>query len=106
MYVHMRAAMRMMAGNPPQDRHVVARTRRALLAPSFLCSHQTLAYGDHVRSTHANQVKGELESRYDFHFCYSSGCENGNSDVSDDGYGYNNRWRGNGRVGEDDGLVP
>jgi len=52
-YAHMRAVMRMAAGNPPHDRNVVARTRRALLVPSFLCSHQTLAYEDHVRGTHA-----------------------------------------------------
>jgi hypothetical protein len=51
-YAHMRAVMRA-AGNPPHDRNVMARTRRALLAPSFLCSHQTLAYEDYARGTHA-----------------------------------------------------
>ena len=43
-YPHRQAALRMAAGNPPQDRNVVARTRRDPLAPSFLYSRQALAY--------------------------------------------------------------
>jgi len=82
-YAHMQAVKRMTAGNPPHDRDVVARTRWVLLVPSF-----------------AKQVTGELRSRYDSHFYYSSGCRNGNSDASGDGGGYDNRWS------ENDGHVP
>jgi hypothetical protein len=110
MYAHMRAVMRMAAGNPPRDRNVVARTRTTLLVPSFLGSHQTLAYEGHVRGTHAKRVTRELGSRYDSHFCCSNGCENGNSDASGDGDsevgGYDNRWCENGWVGENDAHVP
>jgi hypothetical protein len=99
-YAHMQAVKRMTVGNPPHDRDVVARTRWVLLVPSFLCPHQTLGYEDHERGTYAKQVTGELRSRYDSHFYYSSGCRNGNSDASGDGGGYDNRWS------ENDGHVP
>ena len=89
---------------------MAAQTCRALLAPSFLFSCQTLAYENHVGGTHAKRVTGELGSRYDSHFCYSSDCANGNSD-GNGGYGggndgFDNRWSENVHEGENDGLVP